>query len=290
MKITVNMKIIFCLILLFGTVFLNADNNNAMPVKIEKAKKHILINSINVFGAIKSDSSANINVSTLFDGIITNKYYTIGDIVKKNALLAVIKTKKAKMLSNIGGYHIKDIKILAPISGYVVKDSISIGSIITPGMPIAHIVSNKNKYILITIPNKYAKQIKIGLKAIIKCNKNKYHTKIIKIIPISDPLNNTFKAIGKVKSKDLYIGNICETTIILNKKNVLALKRNAVLSKGDKKIVFIIKGDIASETVVKIGIKTDKYIEIISGVAQGDDVAILGNYELSDKMRIRVIK
>ena len=54
--------------------------------------------------------------------------------------------------------------------------------------------------------------------------------------------------------------------------------------------MFIIKGDIASETVVKIGIKTDKYIEIISGVAQGDDVAILGNYELSDKMRIRVIK
>ena len=285
------MKIILsCLSLILCLTIINASDNGKMPVSVEKAQKHLLINSINTFGVIKIFPSSNAKVSTLFNGILIKKYYKLGDKVKKNALLATVKTKKAKLLAQVGGYHIKNINIVAPINGYITQDFVFVGDIINQGSAIAQIASNKNKYILISVPNRYAKKIQKNLKVIIDCNGQKHNTKITKIIPITNPLNDTFSVIAPIKENDLYAGNICKTTLLLEKKNVLALSRDAVLSRDDKKIIFVVKGDIAKEKQVKLGIKTDKYIEIKSGLTTGESVVILGNYELKNDMKVRIVQ
>ena len=285
------MKIILsCLSLILCLTTINASDNGKMPVSVEKAQKHILINSINTFGAVKNFPSSNAKASTLFNGVLIKKYYKLGDKVKKNALLATIETKKAKILAKIGGYHIKNINILAPINGYIIQDFATIGSIINQGVTIVQIASNNNKYISISVPNRYAKKIQKDLKVIIDCNGQKYNTKITKIIPITNPLNDTFIAIAPVKENNLYTGNVCKTTLIFEKKNVLALRRDAILSRDDKNFIFVVQGNIAKEKQVKLGIKTDKYIEIQSGVSKGENIVILGNYELKNDMKVRIIK
>jgi len=154
------MKIILsCLSLILCLTTINASDNGKMPVSVEKAQKHILINSINTFGAVKNFPSSNAKVSTLFNGILIKKYYKLGDKVKKNELLAIIETKKAKILTKIGGYHIKNINILAPINGYIIQDFATIGSIINQGVTIAQIASNNNKYICQTDMQKRYKKI-----------------------------------------------------------------------------------------------------------------------------------
>jgi len=53
--------------------------------------------------------------------------------------------------------------------------------------------------------------------------------------------------------------------------------------------IFVVQGNIAKEKQVKLGIKTDKYIEIQSGLSKGKNIVILGNYELKNDMEVRII-
>jgi HlyD family secretion protein len=62
--------------------------------------------------------------------------------------------------------------------------------------------------------------------------------------------------------------------------------------KKPDEVVFVIKDGMARKKVVKTGISSDMYIEIISGLTEGEDV-VKGSYravsrELEDSMRVRV--
>jgi RND family efflux transporter MFP subunit len=268
-----------------------ASDNTGMPVKIEKVNNHILIKSFRVFGAVKTSKSSNAKVYTQFDGQIIDKYYTTGDYVKKGQLLATIRTKKAQALEKIKGFSIKDKKIFAPISGYIAQDYVSLGSIVTPSIALAKISSDKNKYISISIPNKYKKYIKTKEQITYICSNSKHTGIINKVIPLINPLNDTFEAISYIKNSDIiYEGTVCDVVVSLKPKNVLAISRDAVLSKDGKKVVYVVNNAEAKEKTVTIGINTDKYLEITSGLSIGEDVVVLGNYELEDGMKIRVIE
>jgi len=278
-------KIIF---VMMSIVYLVASDTG-MPVQVEKVQKRTLINTFRVFGTVKAGISSNAKVYTQFDGKIINKYYAIGDYVKKGYLLATIRTKKAQALEKIKGYSIKDKKILAPISGYITQDYISFGNIINPSVTLAKIVSNKNKYISLSIPNSYRNLINLGEKISYNYTKSKYTGVINKVIPFTNPLNDTFKAISYMKNGvNIYEGTVCDVVVSLKPKNVLTINRDALLSKDDKKVVYIEKNGEVKEKTVTIGISTDKYIEIKSGLSIGENVVVLGNYELEDGMKVRL--
>jgi membrane fusion protein (multidrug efflux system) len=276
---------------MLSIAYLVASDNTGMPVKIVKVENHNLTNSFKVFGIVKAGISSNAKVYTQFDGKIVSKYYAVGDYVRKGHLLAKIRTKRAQALEKIKGYSIKDKKILAPISGYIYQDYVFLGSIVNPSITLAKIISNKNKYISLSIPNTYRKYIKTKEQISYVCSDNKYTGIIDKVIPLTNPLNDTFEATSYIKNSDIiYKGTVCDVVVSLKPENVLAINRDALLSKDDKKVVYVVKNAKAKEKIVTIGISTDKYIEIRSGVSVGENVVVLGNYELEDGMKVRVVE
>jgi len=173
---------------------------------------------IKLFGMVKSDISSSAMINSQDDGKIIHKYYTRGQYVKKGFVLAVIEPKKAEVLNGIGGYKINNIKIKSPISGYVVDDFIFNGSVVNNGSKITKIVSNKNRYLSIQVPNSLRDDIFKNKEIKLIYNNEKITTKIDKIIPITNTLNNTFEAVAPIKNKNLYIGSVCEVIIKTKEK------------------------------------------------------------------------
>ena len=88
---------------------------------------------------------------------------------------------------------------------------------------------------------------------------------------------------------DLVPGALVRGTIILAARpGALAVPHSAVLYDGARAYVFVVNRGRAVRRWVRVGEDDGRSVEILQGLAPGDPVVTLGNYELRDGMSIRV--
>lgn len=79
------------------------------------------------------------------------------------------------------------------------------------------------------------------------------------------------------KSLELISGSLLEVVVKFNLRDSLSVPDTSVKVEGDKSYVYKIDNqNIANKTEVKTGLRTDKNIEIISGLNEGDIVVSEG--------------
>ena len=59
-------------------------------------------------------------------------------------------------------------------------------------------------------------------------------------------------------------------------KDALVVPANAVYRSKEESYVYLVEGDAKTKTIVKTGTETDAYIQIESGVKEGDVVYVEG--------------
>ena len=83
----------------------------------------------------------------------------------------------------------------------------------------------------------------------------------------------------KVENENLELisGSLLEVAVKFDLRNSLSVPDTSVMIEGDKSYVYKIDEDnVANKTEVKTGIRTDKSIEIISGLTKGDIIVAEG--------------
>ena len=71
-------------------------------------------------------------------------------------------------------------------------------------------------------------------------------------------------------------------------RNTLIVPLSALVKEGNQYVVFKVSGGIAHKKTVEIGIKSGRYVEIKSGIAEGDTVITLGAAGLSDGQPVEI--
>ena len=72
--------------------------------------------------------------------------------------------------------------------------------------------------------------------------------------------------------------------------NVLVVPRGAVYIDGSKRYVFVVENDRVHRRDIKVGIANPTMIEVLSGLNQGDVVALPGDVSLKENLRIRAVR
>jgi membrane fusion protein (multidrug efflux system) len=72
------------------------------------------------------------------------------------------------------------------------------------------------------------------------------------------------------------------------KDNVLLVPREALVSQSDYQTVFRIKNNRALQSKVTIGIRSSASVEALTGVTEGDMLAIFNVAKLKDKGRVKI--
>jgi HlyD family secretion protein len=72
--------------------------------------------------------------------------------------------------------------------------------------------------------------------------------------------------------------------------NVLVVPRGAVYIEGSKRFVFRVESDRIHRRDIQVGIANPTMIEVISGLDQGDVVALPGDVSLKENLRIRAVR
>ena len=157
-------------------------------------------------------------------------------------------------------------------NGRVYRLPAKVGELVSPQQVFALIGDENNFIVEMEIDERDIPKIKEGLKVVVKMDAypDTYEAAISKIIPTLDPKTQTFKAEATFKSAhpDLYPGLAAESNIVLNKRdNVLVIPRNTI---DEENQVITIQG----LKKVKTGISNSEWVEVLSGITEGDEIII----------------
>ena len=85
-------------------------------------------------------------------------------------------------------------------------------------------------------------------------------------------------------------GSLLEVVVKFNLRNSLGVPDTSVMVEGDKSYVYKINNeDIANKTLVKTGLRSNKNIEIISGLTEGDIIVDEGLKKVRPRGKIKPI-
>lgn len=107
---------------------------------------------------------------------------------------------------------------------------------------------------------------------------------------IVDPTSRTIRVLGSINkgSKGLLAETSFSGEILIELKDRLAIPESSVLHTGTKDLVYIFgEGNKLTPKSVKLGIKTEGFYEVLSGLSLGDTISSGPNFLIDSEAKIR---
>ena len=242
-------------------------------------------------------------VTEVIENEFSDKIETFGTAISKKSKTFKIKrddlfedlklknfVKKGDTLINL-----KSGNIIAPFDGVLGYTGLTEDILLSNNILIITLDDNSIIYSDIKIPENYSAYIKKGLPVEVKLTsyKNKIFEGEVDFVSsrISADTRSLLSRI-KINNKDLQLisGSLLEVIVKFNLRNSLSVPDTSVMVEGDKSYVFKINSEnIANKTEVKTGLRVDKSIEIISGLAEGDIIVAEGLKKVRPNGKIKPI-
>ena len=184
-------------------------------------------------------------------------------------------------------------KILSPVDGNIISIQAQTGALISKGKILASILANGLNEIETDLRSELASKIIIGSEVNIINDKTNYKGKVRGIvnsenirtgtrkvrITLNESLPKSLSASGTRFSLEISIGKSLPRLLI---------PKDALISRGNKQIVYCFEKGLAKQKLVKIGISVGNKIEILGGLEEGQLVVVKGNENLRPNQSIKI--
>ena len=220
------------------------------------------------------------------DGKLLKNILKEGDAVKRNENIALIERDE------VGAVY-QPVVVPSTLTGIIGRIFLDPGANVTKTTPIALVVNQETVRILIEIPERYIGKIHTGQKAaftIDAYNGRQFEGEIYKMSPVVDTQTRSVSAELKAENKDGTIksGMFARVQLVLDEsKNAPSVSLSAVQEEDQKFYLFKIEGDTVIKTEFEPGLRSPLYQEIVSGAANGDEVAKI-IFGLKDGSKIKI--
>ena len=214
--------------------------------------------------------------------------------IKKDELFGDLKLKNFVKEGEIL-IKLKSGNILAPFSGILGYTGLTEDILVSNNIIIITLDDNSTIYSDIKIPENYSAYMKKGLPVEVKIASYKDKLFEGEVDFVSSRINaDTRSLLSRIKidnkNLELISGSLLEVAVKFNQRNSLGVPDTSVMVEGDKSYVYKIDNeDIANKTEVKTGLRSDKNIEIISGLNKGDIIVAEGLKKVRPSGKIKPI-
>jgi RND family efflux transporter MFP subunit len=251
-------------------------------------------------------SSAQVSTSQLTDA--RNKAQqglnltegAITDDSTKQAQLAVEQAQAAEKILEVqltnAKQSLSDTTVTSPIDGVVSARNTDKGQYASPTVPSFVIVNLDKMDINVEVSDQYVNSLKAGQSVQVEIpalSDDPMDGTITMVSPSANVATGTYPVKIEVDNSNGAImeGMYAEARFIWqhDSKDAVVLPSDAVLTGGDTPYVFVIKDGVAVKTPVTVGVNDGTDVEILSGVASGDAVAIDGQTQLKDNEQVNAV-
>lgn len=274
-----------------------------LSISVEKATRMDITDSIQIFGIVKLRQEAFL--ASQFDGRLRGFNLIQGDHVETGQEIGIIvppgrealKQAMAAMTpeqQEIIEKEIREIPLYSPIHGTVLEVMQNNGDVLQKGESIVHIANLEHLDIYGELPIVHLAQVK-KLRSLTVSFMNYSHSPIL--LPISsfdgqvDARKQTIQIrLALDNPGDEYRPGMMTRLTFPEKvhSDALVISRPALLEEEGVYSVFAYSNNKVEKREVKIGIKHDDYVEVLSGLNEGELVANRKAYSLTDGMKVQI--
>ena len=200
--------------------------------------------------------------------------------VKKGDLIAKLKTRN----------------IIAAFDGIVSKRDFSNDIKVSESSIVINLEDTSVIYLDVDIPEIYSSFIKQDLNVDVKFsgNNGKVFQGVIDSTANRIDVEKRSLAIRiKIENNKLEIlpGSLLEVLVKYNERNSLSVPDTSIMFEGKKTYLYKVSNDnITNKTEIIIGIRDGGYVEVISGLNQGDNIVAEGLKKVRPRGKIKPIK
>ncbi|GEM_PF-6370393 len=168
-------------------------------------------------------------------------------------------------------------KIISPYDGVIKKCFVEVGENINPAQKLFAIYNPSQMQAEVKVGESLISNIKIGDVLTATIAKQTYNVTVNEISPIVNQFSRSFliKALLPKNIKSILPGVYCSVNILCGKNNTILVPLNCVKSTGQLSTVLVKNNQgIWQRKSVRVGQKTNKQIEILSGLKEGDIIGV----------------
>jgi len=243
-------------------------------------------------------------VATVIQKTFENKVGTFGTAVpikiksykvEKFEIISPIKfnqkIKKGEIIAKL-----KNRNIVAPFDGVIGKRNFSDDIEVSESSILINIEDASILYVDVDIPEIYAPFIKEGLSADVKFsgNNNKIYEGVVDSTASrinTEKRSLTTRIRMDNSNLDILPGSLLEITIKYNDRDSLSIPDTSVILEGNKVYVYKVdKNNQTKKSEIKVGLRNDGYLEVISGLNEGETVVAEGLKKVRPNGKIKPIK
>ncbi len=243
-------------------------------------------------------------VKTVEQRIFQNKIETFGTAVpirvqsyniEKYEILEPIKFNK-KIKSGEVIVKLKNRNIVAPFDGIIGKRNFSDDIKVAESSLVINLEDSSTLFVDVDVPEVFAPYVSEGLNVDVKFSGNEEKNYKGIVDSLASRINTNKRSLAvriKLENSNLEIlpGALLEVTIKYNERNSLSIPDTSVILEGKK--VYIYKVDeknVTKRTEIQIGKRSKGYLEVKSGLNEGDTIVAEGLKKVRPNGKIKPIK
>ncbi len=257
---------------------------DAFPVRVEAVAKRNLEETITLVGTIKARDEA-----TLFSrvpGKLMKNLVTEGDRIEKGAPVALVERDEV-------GVRFEPAPVPSTLTGVVARVYLDRGADVTLSTPVAFVVDQRQVLVQAEVPERYAG--KVAMKQNVRVRVDAYPNKIFqgrasRLSPVVDAATRSTYMEASLENP----GNLLRSGMFA-KAEIVVAKRDGALSipvealTDGSNVAFVVRDGKASRRELILGLRTDKYAEVKSGLQEGDKVVAFGLFGLKEGSALEIL-
>jgi RND family efflux transporter MFP subunit len=207
------------------------------------------------------------------------------------ALREQLKAAQARLA--VAQRNLERAVVRAPVSGQVERRSIDVGDYVKAGTPVFQLASRDLLRVQIPYPEAIAAQLRTGLTvelisptapdAVIR-------SQVTEILPMIGSSSRAVNLTTEINNPgEWQPGSSVNAYLILEEyPAAVTVPETSVVRRPAGEVVYVIRDGIAEQRLVTTGIRRQGYVQILSGLATAETVAVDGAAYLTDKTPVTV--
>ena len=178
--------------------------------------------------------------------------------------------------------------IVSPLTGVVAQLLVEPGEFVGPGSPLAVIEDMEEVLVVVEVPDRDV--VRLRPLQVVEATTDAYPGRVFqgvieRVGSVANPVTRSFEIEARIGNPEgeLRSGMITSIRILLEKRRCLVVPAAALLDEREGEArVLLVSGGMARSVEVGIGGRQDRDVELVQGLAEGDEVVVYGHDQVRD--------
>lgn len=181
----------------------------------------------------------------------------------------------------------------APFSGVIGLRSISPGAVLDASHEIGRLRRLDPLRLTFSVPGRYASRVEVGQEIVflVTGSDEVFHARLTARESGLDERSRMLRVRARVDNEEglLVAGSVARIRLIIDEREEVAMVPTAaVIESAEGSYLWIVEDEKARRVEVKLGQRSAERVEILEGLAEGDEVVVVGHQRLSEGDEVSV--